>query len=106
MVMGRPQQQEPERKQNEMTSLLPPERSGDFRSRWDNIQAGFVDEPKRSVEQADSLVAELMQSLAKTFADERENLEHQWSSGKDVSTEDLRLALQRYRSFFSRLLAV
>jgi hypothetical protein len=76
-----------------------------FRGRWTEIQAAFVDEPRRAVEDADALVAELMQRLAETFARERSNLESQWDRGDDVSTEDLRLALQRYRSFFDRLLS-
>jgi hypothetical protein len=76
-----------------------------FRSRWDSVQVRFVDEPRGSVKDADALVAELMQRLAETFADERSGLESQWERGTDVSTEDLRVALQRYRSFFDRLLA-
>lgn len=76
-----------------------------FRSRWQEIQTGFVDEPQRSVEEADTLVAELMQRLASTFSEERSKLESQWAGGGDASTEDLRVALQRYRSFFDRLLA-
>jgi hypothetical protein len=77
---------------------------GDLRSRWNNIQAEFVDEPRRSVEQADQLVAAAMQRLAEGFANERASLEQQWESGDNVSTEDLRIALQRYRTFFGRLL--
>jgi hypothetical protein len=65
-----------------------------------------VDEPRRAVEQADSLVAGTMKRLAEIFADERNKLESQWDKGENVSTEDLRLALRRYRSFFSRLLSV
>jgi hypothetical protein len=80
--------------------------TGDLRRRWDGIQTGFVDEPRGSVEQADALVAECMQRLADTFARERQGLEQQWSRGDDVSTEDLRIALRRYRSFFDRLLAL
>jgi hypothetical protein len=80
--------------------------SGDLRQRWDGIQTGFVDEPRGAVEQADALVAECMQRLADTFAQERQGLEQQWSRGDDVSTEDLRIALRRYRSFFDRLLAL
>ena len=76
-----------------------------FRSRWQEVQAGFVDEPRTAVQDADSLVAELMERLARTFADERSKLESQWDSGDDASTEDLRVALQRYRSFFERLLS-
>ena len=72
---------------------------------WKDIQAEFVDEPRRAVQDADALVAELMQRLAETFANEREQLESQWAGGDDVSTEDLRHGLRRYRSFFERLLA-
>lgn len=77
-----------------------------FRSRWEKIQIGFVDEPKRSVEQADELVAAVIKRLAEVFADERNKLEHEWDKGDSVSTEDLRVALRRYRSFFDRLLSV
>ena len=77
---------------------------GDFRSQWGHIQSGFVDEPRRTVEDADTLVAAVMQRLAEGFANERSGLEKQWDGGDNVSTEDLRVALQRYRSFFGRLL--
>jgi hypothetical protein len=77
-----------------------------FRSRWQDIQAGFVDDPREAVHGADALVAETMKHLAQVFADERASLESQWSSGGDVDTEALRVALQRYRSFFDRLLSV
>ena len=73
--------------------------------RWEAIQTGFVDEPRQTVEQADELVAEVMKRLAESFAAERERLERQWGRGEDVSTEDLRVALQRYRDFFQRLLS-
>jgi hypothetical protein len=86
--------------------LLSPDEAKDFRARWDAIQVGFVDEPRRAVEQADSLVAGAMKRLAEMFADERSKLEGQWDRGDNVSTEDLRLALRRYRSFFGRLLSV
>jgi len=76
-----------------------------FRSRWQEVQVAFVDEPRQAVKDADSLVAELMQQLAETFSQERTKLESQWDSGDDASTEDLRVALQRYRSFFDRLLS-
>jgi hypothetical protein len=88
------------------TQLLATDEAQNLRSRWDAIQTGFVDEPRRAVEQADSLVAEVMQRLAQIFADERSKLEGQWSRGDNVSTEDLRVALQRYRSFFDRLLSI
>ena len=77
---------------------------GDFRSQWSKVQTGFVDEPRRTVEDADKLVATVMQKLAEGFANERSGLEKQWDRGDNVSTEDLRVALQRYRSFFDRLL--
>jgi hypothetical protein len=78
----------------------------DFRTRWDAIQQSFVDDPRLVVEQADRLVLETMKRLAEVFAAERARLEGQWDRGGNVSTEDLRLALRRYRSFFGRLLAV
>ena len=87
-------------------ALLPASDARTFRSRWEAIQIGFVDEPRQSVEQADSLVAEVMQHLAGIFANERARLEGQWSRGGDVSTEDLRIALRRYRAFFDRLLSL
>lgn len=77
-----------------------------FRTQWSNIQTGFVDEPRHTVEDADKLVASVLQRLADGFARERAGLEKQWNEGGDASTEDLRLALQRYRSFFDRLLKV
>jgi hypothetical protein len=74
--------------------------------RWKDIQAAFVDEPQQAVQDADALVAELMQTLAQVFSAERQHLEAQWSRGDQASTEDLRVSLQRYRSFFQRLLSV
>jgi hypothetical protein len=85
--------------------LLPADQSERYTSRWQEIQASFVDQPRQAVEQADGLVADLMQRLAASFSREREKLEGQWDSGDDVSTEDLRVALTRYRSFFDRLLS-
>jgi hypothetical protein len=85
--------------------LLPRSENEGFQSRWETIQTGFVDEPRQTVEQADELVAEVMRRLAEGFASERERLEGQWGRGEDVSTEDLRVALQRYRGFFQRLLS-
>ena len=86
--------------------LLPSDEAGSLRHHWEGIQTGFVDEPRRAVEDADSLVAQTMKRVAEMFAEERAQLERQWSQGQDVSTEDLRVALKRYRSFFDRLLAV
>ena len=77
---------------------------GHFRSQWSKVQTGFVDEPRQTVEDADKLVAAVLERLAEGFANERSGLEKQWDSGDNVSTENLRLALQRYRSFFDRLL--
>jgi hypothetical protein len=86
-------------------NLLPEDRLTSLREQWSEIQTSFVDEPKSSVEKADELVADVIQTLAKRFAEERDTLERQWSGGGDASTEDLRKALQHYRSFFERLLA-
>jgi hypothetical protein len=92
--------------ENEVLTLFPENEANDFRTRWTDIQTGFVDEPRRSVEQADALVADVIKRLANSFAEERSKLEGQWGRGDDVSTEDLRIALRRYRSFFDRLLSV
>ena len=99
--------QEPEtlgRGASEPMPLFSESEMGDFRSQWGHIQTGFVDEPRRTVEDADKLVAAVMQRLAEGFVNERSGLEKQWDSGDNVSTEDFRLAQQRYRSFFDRLL--
>jgi hypothetical protein len=86
--------------------LFPDTELAELRSRWDKAQIGFVDEPRAAVQQADSLVATVVKRLAEQFATERAELEHQWDRGTEVSTEDLRQALRRYRSFFDRLLEV
>jgi hypothetical protein len=78
----------------------------DFRSRWEKIQIGFVDEPRNAVERADELVASAIKRLAEVFAAERQKLESEWDKTDNVSTEELRIALRRYRSFFDRLLTV
>jgi hypothetical protein len=83
---------------------LVPESFG-FESRWDAIQAGFVDEPRRSVAEADALVTEVIDEISAAFAGARAALEEQWSEGGEASTEDLRQAFRRYRSFFQRLLS-
>jgi hypothetical protein len=95
-----------EARRADMAPLFSSEAAEDFRSRWSQIQTGFVDEPRRAVEQADALVAQVIKRLAENFADERSKLEAQWGDGGDVNTEDLRVALQRYRSFFDRLLSM
>ena len=88
------------------TPLFANQESEDFRHRWNDIQTGFVDEPRQAVERADELVASAIKRLAEIFATERSSLEEQWARGGDASTEDLRLALRRYRAFFDRLLSV
>jgi len=90
---------------DERAPLLPGDEAEGFRRRWEDLQAGFVDEPRQKVEEADELVGELMRHLTAGFSNERSSLEAQWDSGEDVSTEDLRVALTRYRSFFNRLLS-
>jgi hypothetical protein len=89
----------------ERRPLFDDDELGTFRSRWDEVQARFVDDPRGTVKEADALVNDVMQRLTQTFTDERSSLESQWTEGKDASTEDLRVAMQRYRSFFARLLA-
>jgi hypothetical protein len=86
-------------------SLLEDDELQSITMRWKDIQAEFVDEPEQAVQEADALVAELMQRLATMFATERADLEQRWAGGHEVSTEDLRQGLRRYRSFFERLLA-
>jgi ornithine carbamoyltransferase len=86
-----------------LAALLDESDAEQFRDRWQSIQSTFVDEPKQSVEQADALVTDVIQRLAETFQQERRSLEEQLDSD-NVSTEDRRVALQRYRSFFERLL--
>jgi hypothetical protein len=89
---------------DEREPLLDHETTTTVRGRWETIQGSFVDEPRNAVQEADALVADLMQQLADSFASERQTLESQWDRGDKVSTEELRVALQRYRSFFDRLL--
>jgi hypothetical protein len=105
------ERQEPANRENPAdeqytTPLLPNDFAGDMRTRWESIQTGFVDDPRVAVQRADELVAAAIKKLAESFAGERAKLEQQWSSGSDVSTEDLRQALRRYRAFFHRLLAI
>jgi hypothetical protein len=90
----------------DLSPLFSTNEAEDFQHRWNDIQVAFVDEPRQAVEDADRLIAQTMKRLAEVFADERQKLEHQWDQGDNVSTEELRVALRRYRSFFSRLLRV
>jgi predicted HAD superfamily Cof-like phosphohydrolase len=87
-------------------SMFAVDEAAGFRTRWEGIQTGFVDEPRKAVEEADALVAQVIKRLSEVFADERTNLEHQWDRGDESSTEELRVALRRYRSFFDRLLTL
>ena len=109
---GRPQFQEAETVQDgdrgepELTPLFSDQTERELRTHWQEIQTGFVDEPRQAVERADQLVAKLMQQLAQSFSDQRNNLERQWDQAEKISTEDLRIALRRYRSFFERLLSI
>lgn len=94
------------RNPSDAAPLFPNSELEDLRNRWSGVQTAFVDEPRSAVEQADGLVASAMKRLAEVFAEERSRLEQQWDRGDNVSTEDLRIALQRYRSFFQRLLSI
>ena len=86
-----------------LVALLSREESQQFRTRWNEIQGKFVDEPRTAVQQADKLVEDVIEQLSTMFTKEHDTLVSQWKQGNDVSTEDLRKALQRYRSFFNRL---
>jgi len=86
-----------------VTPLLDHDDSEHLRARWNEIQGRFVDEPRSAVQQADTLVSEVIDKLTEMFSNERGSLEGQWKQGDDVSTEDLRQALQHYHSFFNRL---
>jgi hypothetical protein len=90
----------------EAGALFPDAELQGFRARWSRVQTSFVDEPREAVQQADFLVANVVKRIAEQFSAERETLEKQWEKGQEVSTEDLRQALKRYRSFFERLLTV
>jgi hypothetical protein len=89
----------------EPVPLLPAGETDKFRLQWRELQTVFVDDPPESVHAADQLVAEVMQAVAASFSNHKRELERQWQRGEDVSTEDLRLALRQYRSFFDRLLS-
>ena len=103
---GRQPGVEREVRSEDSTPLFPNNELETLRTRWKEVQTAFVDEPRKAVEQADGLVASAMKRLAEVFAEERGKLERQWDRGDNVSTEDLRVALQRYRTFFHRLLSV
>ena len=90
----------------QLAPLFSPDAAKEFRSRWNAIQTSFVDDPKRAVRQGDELVAQVMKSLTETFSNERSRLEGQLDQSDKASTENLRVALRRYRAFFERLLSL
>ncbi|MFM9373027.1 hypothetical protein [Streptomyces sp. Da 82-17] len=92
------------RAEAESSQLLAPEDEEGFRARWQEVQNGFVDDPRDAVHAADALVSDVMQELAATFAHHKQELEGQWNRGEEADTEDLRQALRHYRAFFNRLL--
>jgi hypothetical protein len=100
------EQIEATRESERLDPLFPPDRAETYRSHWAAIQSGFVDDPRRAARQGDELVAEVMTNLAESFAREREQLDRQLSQSGEASTETLRVALRRYRSFFERLLSL
>ena len=106
IAVERGAEQQPSTTGESAAPLFPSNELESLRTRWKEIQTAFVDEPRTAVQQADGLVASAMKRLAEVFAEERSGLERQWDRGDSVSTEDLRVALQRYRSFFDRLLSV
>jgi hypothetical protein len=97
---------EPSSEPSTERSLLGDNDLSGLRSRWDDVQAAFVDNPKECVQKADTLVAEVVEQLTTGFSETRSRLEGQWARGESASTEDLRVALKRYRDFFQRLLSV
>ena len=108
----RMEQRAPERRapvetiNDELEPLFEEEAAKKFRSRWLAIQSKFVDDPRASVKQADELVADIIKDVTMNFADRRIGLENQWNSGENISTEEMRVTLKRYRSFFERLLTL
>ena len=88
------------------TSLLPPGEAAQLYARWERIQSTFVDEPGRAVEDADKLAKMAISRVSELFSDERKKLEDEWTRGGEISTEHLRIALKKYRSFFTRLLSL
>jgi hypothetical protein len=103
-VQNRPVTSDPA--QDELIPLFEEEAARKFRSRWLTIQSKFVDDPRDAVKQADDLVADIIKNVTMSFSDRRVGLEKQWNSGENISTEDMRVALKRYRSFFERLLSL
>jgi hypothetical protein len=105
-IADRPREGAPRAVDEAPAPLFANEDAAGYRTRWSAIQTGFVDEPRKAVEEADTLVAEVMKRLAEGFANERQQLESAWERSDRISTEDLRIAMRRYRSFFERLLSI
>ena len=101
-----PQARERATDDQQLAALFPPETADDFRADWDAVQIGFVDDPRKAVRQADELVASVMKTLAESFAAQRISIETDGGQDEQASTENLRVALRRYRSFFERLLSL
>lgn len=97
---------EPPQAAEPLAALFPADVAADFNARWDAVQIGFVDDPGEAVRKADELVAQVMKSLAESFANERDRIEGQLGQSDSESTENMRVALRRYRSFFQRLLSL
>ena len=106
MAGQRPISDQPEVSDDRPMPMFAGAESAGYRTQWDAIQTGFVDEPRKAVQEADALVALVIKRLSEVFTQERSSLEGQWGKGDEISTEDLRLALRRYRSFFERLLSL
>jgi hypothetical protein len=87
-------------------SVLDPSASDRLRGQWTEVQASFVDEPRRAVTEADQLVGEVLDEVSRVFRDQRSALEAEWSGNNEPGTEELRQALRRYREFFDRLLSL
>jgi hypothetical protein len=94
------------REDTKLAPLFTESAATDFRARWDLVQRSFVDNPSQAVHDGDELVAQVIESLAETFSSQRSELENELSQSDPSSTENLRLALRRYRSFFERLLSI
>jgi hypothetical protein len=104
MATEQTQEQTEQEETREDQALFDEDQLNGYNGRWKEIQSGFVDEPREAVEQADELVADLVRQVTASFSEARTTLENQWSEGEEASTEDLRVALMRYRAFFNRLL--
>lgn len=106
VAQDEPVQQKPGTDSDAALALFSTDEVEQFRTEWRGLQSDFVDSPRDAVQHADQLVAQVMQSLATTFADHKKSLEGQWSQGEQVETEELRVALRQYRAFFDKLLTV